>query len=87
MIFTTSGGVGPLCKSFIKRISSLISEAKNEKYEDVAFHLRVRIRFAILKSTLMALRGQRGRQRKGIESVEETSFNLIPEAHNQRLTS
>ena len=80
LIFTTSGGSGPLCRKFIKKISTRIAEEKNEKYEDVIFHLRVRLRFGILRSTLMALRGQRGKTMKKIENIEETSFNLIPEA-------
>ena len=84
LIFSTSGGTGPLCGAFIKKLSSLISDSKNEKYEDVVFHLRVRLRFAILRSTLMALRGQRGRKLKGVDNVEETSFNLIPEANKRR---
>ena len=57
---------------------------KNDKYEDVIYHLRVRVRFAILRSTLMAVRGQRGKRLKGVERVLDTSFNLIPEAFKQR---
>ena len=83
LIYMTSGGSGPLCRRFIKQISSRIAEEKNEKYEDVVFHLRVRLRFAILRSTLMALRGQRGKSMKRLETIEETSFNLIPEAYKR----
>ena len=87
LIFTTSGGSGPLCRKFMKRLASRIADKKNEEYKDVIFHLRVRLRFAILRSTLMALRGQRGRRLKGVESVDEVSFNIIPEAYNQRVNN
>ena len=83
-MFTTSGGTAPLCKQFVKKLASTIALSKNERYEDVIFHLRVRIRFAILRSTLISVQGQRGIQIRGVESVEETSFNLIPEAFKIR---
>ena len=83
LIFTTSGGSGPLCHKFLKTLASAIAESKNEKYDDVIYHLRVRIRFAILRCTLMALRGQRGRKVR-IDRAEDTSFNLIPEPFHRR---
>ena len=85
LVFTTSGGCGPLCKQLIKKLAKSIASAKSEKYEDVIYHLRVRLRFALLKSTLLAVRGQRGEPVKGVESVGSTSFNLIPEAYSQHL--
>ena len=85
LIFTTSGGSGPLCRGLIKKVAKNIAESKNEAYEDIIYHLRVRLRFALLQSTLMALRGLRGAQLKGVKSVEHTDFNLIPETHSQRL--
>ena len=69
LVFTTSGGTAPLCKHFIKKLASMIANVKNEKYENVVFHLRVRLRFAFLRSTLMELRGQRGRQLKGVKKT------------------
>ena len=84
LVFTTSGGAAPLCKHFIKKVASRIAVNKNEKYEDVVFHLRVRLRFAILRCILMALRGQRGKHMKGVESISDTSFNLIPDAYSHK---
>ena len=84
LIFSTSGGNGPMCRILIKKLADRIAEAKNEKYEDIVYHLRVRIRFAILRSTLLSVRGQRGKSLKGVEKIDETSFNLIPEAYGQR---
>ena len=84
LIFTTSGGTGPLCKRLIKKIATSISDYKNEKYDDVVYHLRVRMRFALLRSTLIALRGKRGKQIRNVETVEETSFNLIHEFSHRR---
>ena len=44
-------------------------------------YLRTRLRFALLKATVIAVRGYRGRAKKEeTEScVDEISFNIIPE--------
>ena len=82
LVFSTSGGTGPLCRSFLKKLAHQITDIKSEQYEDVIYHLRVRLRFAILRSTLMAVRGQRGKRLKGLDGLEDISFNLIPEAYH-----
>ena len=86
LVFSTSGGMGPLCRTFFKKLAHIIAEDNNERYEDVIHHLRVRTRYALLRSTLMALRGQRGRKLKKVDPISETSFNLIPEHYVQRVS-
>ena len=82
LVYTTTGGMGPQCIKTHKRIAQLYAEKKNERYADVMNHIRTRLRFALLKSVLIAIRGARG---KGSRSWEEhtlsnISFNLIPYA-------
>ena len=56
LIFTTSGGMGPLCTTFVQRLNkNLIAEDKKEAQSQVIHHIRTRLRFAMLKSTLIAL--------------------------------
>ena len=78
LIFTTSGGMGPECQRFNKRLAELIAIKRNESYADVITYIRKKLRFALLKATLIALRGYRGRpdQRENIE-LSEIDFNLI----------
>ena len=45
---------------------------------DVMNFIRTRIRFALLKSTLIAVRGVRGKSRRGNSSIGDTSLNLVP---------
>ena len=80
LVYTTTGGMGPLCEKTHKRIAQLISDKRNERYSDVMSHLRTRLRFSLLKSILVALRGARGkRTEQSIEqSIGNVSFNLIP---------
>ena len=74
-----TGGMGPECTKFHKRIAELISTKRGEEYSDVVNHIRTRIRFSLLKSVLIAVRGQRGRARGGESQISDLSLNLIPE--------
>ena len=74
--------MGPESTRYHKRLAQLISVKRKEEYSHVVSHIRTRLRFAILKSTLIAIRGDRGRNRRRQEEsvpLSEVSFNLIPE--------
>ena len=48
-------------------------------YSKVMMHIRTRLRFALLKSTLVGLRGFRGRRPRSLEeSEEDIEYSLIP---------
>ena len=79
LVFTTSGGMGPECTRYHKKIAELISLKTKEEYSQVMNHLRTRLRFTLLKSTLIALRGERGKLKKPTGSMTDISFNLVPE--------
>ena len=57
----------------------LIAHKRNEEYHHVMNHLRTRLRFVLLKSTLIAIRGERGKSKACKESITELSFNTIPD--------
>ena len=52
LIFSTTGGMGPECTKFHKRVAELISSKRGELYSDVMNYIRTKIRFSVLKSTL-----------------------------------
>ena len=79
LIFTTSGGMAPECTRYHKKVAQLISRKTKEEYSKVMNHLRTRIRFTILKSTLLAVRGERGKPYRRKENITELCFNTIPE--------
>ena len=80
LVFSTSGGMGPECLKLNKRLAELISLKQNETYSKVMMHVRTRLRFALLKSTLVGVRGYRGKKQEGGElDVDEISYNLIPQ--------
>ena len=61
LLYTTTGGMGPQCARKHERIAELVALKKNEKYADVMNHIRTRLRFSLLKSILIAIRGARGK--------------------------
>ena len=60
LILSTSGGMGPECAVFVKMLAKKIAQKKNQELSDVMRVLRTKIRFAVLKSTLISIRGTRG---------------------------
>ena len=79
LIFSTTGGMGPECAKYHKRVAELIANKRGELYSDVVNHIRTRIRFSLLKSVLIAVRGERGRGRKVNTPIADLSLNLIPQ--------
>ena len=60
-VFLTTGGMSKECKRFVNRVADLIAGKRKERYCDVVRHVRTRIRFAMLRTTLIALWGYRGK--------------------------
>ena len=79
LVFTTSGGMGPECTRYHKKVAQLISRKTKEEYSQVMNHLRTRLRFTLLRSTLIALRGERGKSKNPVGSMTDLSFNMLPE--------
>ena len=78
LVFSTTGGMGPESIKFHKRVAELIAVKRNEQYADVMNHIRTKLRFALLKSVLISIRGQRGKSRKD-DPLSDLSINLIPD--------
>lgn len=79
LIYTTSGGMGPQCTIFHKRLAEKIAIKRKERYAHVMNYIRTRLRFALLRSILVAIRGERGRINNKNENINDISFNIIPQ--------
>ena len=77
IIFTTTGGVGPEAQRHHKRIAQLIALKRKDEYSSIIQYIRTRLRFNLLRSILVAIRGERGKsvRAKPISSIE---FGMIP---------
>ena len=56
LVFLTTGGTGPSCSKVIKRMAGKIAVKKRESYSHVMDFVRTRLRFALLRSVLIAVR-------------------------------
>ena len=72
IVFSTTGGAGPEADKHHKRIAQLISLKKKEEYSHVINYIRTRLRFNLLRSILVAIRGERGKSTRfgPISSIE-----------------
>jgi hypothetical protein len=80
LVYTTFGGWGPQATRYHKRLAEKIAHKRNEDYSTIMSYMRTRVRFSLLRSVLVAVRGERGKKSKDAKPISSTSFNLIPEA-------
>ena len=80
LIYTTFGGWGPQATAYHKKLASLIAKKRNEDYHHVINHIRTKVRFSLLRSILVAMRGERGKTQKMSQSISSVSFNMVPDA-------
>ena len=79
LVFSTMGGMAPECARYHNKVALLIANKTNEEYSKVVNHIRTRMRFTLLKSTLLAVRGYRGKpKRQQSVNVTELNFNTMP---------
>ena len=61
LVFTTTGGMAPECTRVNKSLAEKIAEKRREPYASVITCIRTKLRFALLRSTLAAVRGFQGK--------------------------
>jgi hypothetical protein len=79
LVFSTHGGMAPECRTFVKRVASKIAYKRGEEYSSIINHLTTRLRFSLLRSILLMLRGSRGAKVHDGRSLDAICFNMIPE--------
>ncbi|MCP4456567.1 MAG: hypothetical protein GY816_00845 [Cytophagales bacterium] len=79
LVYSTTGGVGHLCETHHKRVARLIADKRKEDYPYIIRYIRTKLRFVLLRSVLMSLRGTRGKAYTECVKLSDVSFGLIPE--------
>ena len=74
------GGMGPEASIFYKKLAELSAGKTKERQSYILNHIRTGLRFAILRSTLIGIRGERGRVSDNKVNLNEISLNIIPTA-------
>ena len=64
LVFTTTGGMAPEAKLFIRRLAVLIATKTNEEYSLVMCNIRTRLSMDTMRSVLVAVRGVCGKAKK-----------------------
>ena len=59
LVFSTSGGMGPIATVVYRRIASIMAEKQQQPYSRTLFWLRCNLSFSLLRSAIMCLRGVR----------------------------
>ena len=80
LVFATTGGMGNEATRFMKRLAEKISIKKDQRYCDVIAFIRRRLRFDLLRTCLISIRGFRGVMKWKPSSIESLDVNLRPQA-------
>ena len=80
LVYTTFGGWAPQATRYHQRLAEKLSKKRNEDYSKIMSYMRTRVRFSLLRSVLVAVRGERGKKADDTKPLAATSFILIPEA-------
>ena len=80
LIFSTTGGLGPEADRFYRRLAMKMSDKTGQRYSDTISFIRRRLRFDLLKTCIISLRGYRGKPSPQPAEVESLDINLRPQA-------
>jgi hypothetical protein len=75
LVFCTAGGMGPQATLVVKRISQKLAEKKNLPVSLISGWLKCQISFALLRSSIVCLRGSRPNKPKKQQDVD-TEINI-----------
>ena len=77
IIFSTTEGASPEAHRHHKRIAELIASKRKDEYSSIMQYIRTRLRFNLLRSILVAIRGERGRSSRA-KPISTIEFGMIP---------
>ena len=86
LVFSTAGGESPECRKFHQRLATLISVKRKESYAETMTYIRRRIRFCILRTSLVSIRGYRKSKSPTVTSrlpFCETDISVSEMAHRR----
>ena len=81
LVFSTTGGMGVEADTFFKRLALKMSYKDNTSYSNIMSFLRRRLRFDLLKTTLISLRGYRGTSHEAT-NIGDLDIDLLKNAED-----
>ena len=76
LVFTCAGGISPKNRLLLKRLPEMISEKQNIHVSQISGLLRVRLNFALLRTTVLCCRGTR-KKKYNAEPGTKSDGNLL----------
>ena len=70
LVFSTSGGMGPIANVVYKRIASMTAQKQNKTYSKIIHWIRCKLSYSLLRSATMCLRGARSSIHHPITSID-----------------
>ena len=62
LVFSTTGGMGPSALTFYRRLADMLGGRRNTPFNVIMAWIRTRLSFALLRASIMCLRGSRVRR-------------------------
>ena len=82
LVFSTTGGMGRAATTFYRRLASLLSEKRGTFYSKTMDWVRCRLNFALLRASIMSIRGARSsRFHPALEGIQEPIDLQLAEGH------
>ena len=79
LVFSTSGGMGEEAKILFKRVVAKMANKTGQKYSKTITFIKKRLRFDLLKTTVIALQCYRGKQSPSSSTeISELDLNIEP---------
>ena len=80
LVFSTTGGMGREAVTFYKHLAVKMSSKTGQSYSDSIGFIRRRLRFDLLKTCIISLRGFRGKHNAKSAEVDTLDLNLQPQS-------
>ena len=77
LVFSTTGGMGVEATKFYKHLAGKVASKTNQEYPYVISYIRRKLRFVLLKTCIISLRGYRGKRIRGGEE-DDMDLNVGP---------
>ena len=82
LVMSTTGGMGKAATTFYKRLASMLSEKRDVPYAKTLNWIRCRLSFALLRASIMSIRGARSSRHHPVLKAVQGPIDLqIAEGH------
>ena len=76
LVFSTSGGMGPIATTVYRRIAALVAEKRGQHYSKTLHWIRCKISFSLLRSAIMCLCSARSSHGRPVHTLSSDNIEL-----------